>query len=155
MHQKIEFHDWINIYTHILNRGDIIIHRRYNLIDSNESEIYCHDGWKQRSRLYSKIVGWNPPSPSIKMSERVSKSREMANFARKKKREKKREKKFSWEIRNPIYPELCRKFIIVGKRFCLRWEIYASYYAPPFFFFVALYQSRFISFYYCSKVVDE
>lgn len=92
MHQKIEFHDWINIYTHILNRGDIIIHRRYNLIDSNESEIYCHDGWKQRSRLYSKIVGWNPPSPSIKMSERVSKSREMANFARKKKK-REREKK--------------------------------------------------------------
>lgn len=75
-----------------MNRGDIIIHRRYNLIDSNESEIYCHDGWKQRSRLYSKIVGWNPPSPSIKMSERVSKSREMANFARKKKK-REREKK--------------------------------------------------------------
>lgn len=93
MHQKIEFHDWINIYTHILNRGDIIIHRWYNLIDSNESEIYCHDGWKQRSRLYSKIVGWNPPSPSIKMSERVSKSREMANFARKKKKREKERKK--------------------------------------------------------------
>lgn len=101
----------------------------------------------------SKIVGWNPPSPSIKMSQRVSCKWQILRG------EREREKnKFSWE-NLVIYPELRHKIYIVGKNFGIKKRerkreryIYTRAYI---FLFGHIISIRFISFYYYSKVVDE
>lgn len=57
---------------------------------------YCHDrGNSVQIRGCSKIVGWNPPSPSIKMSERVSNLERWQILRGKKEKEKEKRKKNS------------------------------------------------------------
>lgn len=138
--------------THTLNRGmrEGIIHRRYNLIDSNESEIVVVE-IRVQIRGCSKIVGWNPPSPSIKMSQRVSCKWQILRGERERKRKINSRGRISWFTRS-----FATKFISSGRILELRRERERYIYIhAPIFLFGHIISIRFISFYYYSKVVDE
>lgn len=100
---------------------------------------YCHDrGNSVQIRGCSKIVGWNPPSPSIKMSERVS-NLERWQILRGKK-EKEKEKKILVGDPEPDLPGALSKIYYRREEILFKVRDIRWYYVPPFFFLVTLYQ---------------
>lgn len=98
---------------------------------------YCHDGGNSvQIRGCSKIVGWNPPSPSIKMSERVS-NLERWQILRGKKEKK---KKILVGDPEPDLPGALSKIYYRREEILFKVRDIRWYYVPPFFFLVTLYQ---------------
>lgn len=98
---------------------------------------YCHDrGNSVQIRGCSKIVGWNPPSPSIKMSERVS-NLERWQILRGKKEKK---KKILVGDPEPDLPGALSKIYYRREEILFKVRDIRWYYVPPFFFLVTLYQ---------------
>lgn len=102
---------------------------------------YCHDrGNSVQIRGCSKIVGWNPPSPSIKMSERVSNLERWQILREKKEKEKEKRKKILVGDPEPDLPGALSKIYYRREEILFKVRDIRWYYVPPFFFLVTLYQ---------------
>lgn len=88
----------------------------------------------------SKIVGWNPPSPSIKMSERVSNLERWQILREKKEKEKEKRKKILVGDPEPDLPGALSKIYYRREEILFKVRDIRWYYVPPFFFLVTLYQ---------------